>query len=442
MAVDEFKVEVVSNETIKPSSPTPDELRSTFRISVFDQLSPAIYSAVLLFYCSGSGRVGLASDISQRLRSSLSDVLTRFYPLAGRVKENFWIDCSDQGVAYKEAKVSCLLKDILEKPDPAALRKLLPVAVESPEAATSFLLLVQVSFFECGGLAVGVCISHKITDAASLGMLVRAWVGSASNESDGEVVAPNFTISSAFPPQEDLKNLPVVELGKDRCVTRRLVFNSSGIAALRAKASSSAVPQPTRVEAVSALIWKCASNASRRKLGAAPSRLSVLSQAVNLRRTPLQQSAENLMGNLVGSFTGWNEDPGTELPRLVSNLRASMKEYLEAYPKMLKGETESTAKTVLEAAAKFSSLVNSGDVDFYNCSSWCNIPFYEADFGWGRPVWVGFGGSEFKSSIVLIDSRDKEGIEVWLTLRESDMAELDHDQELPEFALVNPGITW
>lgn len=446
MAVGEFKVEVVSTETIKPSSPTPDELKTAFTISLFDQLSPAIYTGVLLFY-PGEGGGGkdarleeLVSDKSRRLRLSLSDVLTRFYPLAGRIKENFWIDCGDGGVAYKEARVNCLLKDFLEKPEPAALKKLLPVAMESAEAGTGSLLAVQASFFECSGLAVGVCISHKVTDGASLGTFVRAWAGSGRDGSSGDVVAPNFAISSVFPPWEDLKNLPVVELAKDHCATRRYVFDPSGMAALRARASSTSVPRPTRVEAVSALIWKCASNATRRRLGD-PSRPSVLSQAVDMRRVLAQPVAETSIGNLVGCFTAQNEDPETDLPSLVNSLRASMSDYLETYPKMLQGEQETVAKTVFEAAGQFSSLMNSEDIDFYNCSSWCNLPLYESDFGWGRPVWVGLVELEFKNSIMLVESRDREGIEVWLTLRESDMAELDHDQELLEFTSLNPAIS-
>ncbi|KAK4792266.1 hypothetical protein SAY86_022701 [Trapa natans] len=435
-AVHELRVEVISEETVKPSSPTPDEIRTTFRISVFDQFSPAIYVPVLLFYRGGDEK---ASDKSRRLRLALSDVLTQFYPLAGRIKENFWVDCSDQGVAYKEAKVGCLLDDILEKPEPAALTKLLPIAVESPESGTGLLLLIQASFFECGGVAVGVCISHKIADGASLGTFLRSWAGSAR----GEVASPSFTISSTFPPREDLKSLPTVELAKDRCVTRRFVFESSRMAALRAKASGPAVPLPTRVEAASALIWKCASNASRRSHGD-PSRPAILSHAVNLRRKPaadLHLSPENSMGNLVGSFTTRNDDAGAEVACLVADMRASRREYMESYPKILQVETpESTAKMVSEAAAQFSSLMNSDGADFYNCSSWCNFRLYETDFGRGRPAWVATGGSEFKNSIVLVDSNDKEGVEVWLTLTETDMTELESDQELLQFALVNPGI--
>ena len=41
-----------------------------------------------------------------RLETSLSDTLSRFYPLAGRyVKDSEWVDYNDEGVEYFEAKV-------------------------------------------------------------------------------------------------------------------------------------------------------------------------------------------------------------------------------------------------------------------------------------------------------------------------------------------------
>lgn len=39
--------------------------------------------------------------------------------------------------------------------------------------------VVQVNFFECGGIVVGVCISHKIVDGATLASFLSAWPGNA-----------------------------------------------------------------------------------------------------------------------------------------------------------------------------------------------------------------------------------------------------------------------
>lgn len=433
----EIKVEIVSRETIKPSSPTDEEVDGAIKLSLFDQLCPVLYVTSLLFYPGGEGRC--IDKSSRRLKSSLADVLTRYYLLAGRIKDNFLIKCNDEGAAYIEARVNCTLKDVLEKPEPLVLKRLFPVNMESTEAALGLLLLVQANFFECGGLAIGVAISHKQCDGSTMSSFIKAWTHMARESA--EVLGPDFSLSALFPPLKHPVDNPVAELPKGPCATRRYVFDSSKVAALKTKAISAAVPEPHRVEAVSAFIWRCAANASRRNLGA-PARLSVLSQAVNLRRRLTPPLPEHSVGNFLGSFHAQNDDPDAELHQLVSNLRVRSKDYMETYPKRLQEGQESAVKAVFEAAGEFGSLMRDENIDFYNCSSWCRFRFYEADFGWGNPIWVALESTEFKNSVVLMDARDGKGVEVWLTLTVLDMEELDRDQELLEFASLNPSITW
>ncbi|XP_060668881.1 minovincinine 19-hydroxy-O-acetyltransferase-like [Ziziphus jujuba] len=84
-----------------------------------------------------------------------------------------------------------------------------------------------------------------------------------------------------------------------KCVSKRFVFDGLSIAALKAKAASESVPQPTRLEVVTDLIWKCAIAAvsARRRPSSTPSNSDdvnaplmqhVLTQAVNLHRTIIQ----------------------------------------------------------------------------------------------------------------------------------------------------------
>ncbi|KAB2617624.1 hypothetical protein D8674_013493 [Pyrus ussuriensis x Pyrus communis] len=65
------------------------------------------------------------------------------------------------------------------------------------------------------------------------------------------------------------------------------------------------------------------------------------------------------------------------------------------------------------------------------------FPFYEPDFGWGKPPWV-TSGTEFKNLIVLMDTRDGDGIEVSLNLKEEDLAIFESTKELLEYASLNP----
>ncbi|KAJ9709679.1 hypothetical protein PVL29_001250 [Vitis rotundifolia] len=88
----EIKVEVISRDTIKPSSPTPAHLRH-FQLSFLDQtLTPTLMPIILFYPMDGD------------VKKTLSKTLIQFYPLAGRVEDNLFIDCSDQGIPYLEAR--------------------------------------------------------------------------------------------------------------------------------------------------------------------------------------------------------------------------------------------------------------------------------------------------------------------------------------------------
>ncbi|KAI3426757.1 uncharacterized protein J3R85_009620 [Psidium guajava] len=435
----ELKVEVVAKETIRPSSPPPDHLRN-FNLSIFDQLTPILYTSVLLFYTSSTN--ASSNHRSSFLKSSLSNVLTRFYPLAGRIRDNLFVDCDDGGAEFVDAKVNLPLSHILDRPCPVSLRKLLPIDTESSEASASRLLLVQANAFRCGSLAVGVCVSHKIADASTLSTFIKAWSATAllGNVIVSIEIPPLDTASARFPPLVEMAAIsPTVVLPKARCATRRYVFDPAKITPL---AASEAVPEPTQVEAVVALVWKCVARISRKK---DPGRPSLLSQAVNLRGRLPEPLPQTTVGNVVGGFKveirPQAEEREMELKKLVSDMREAKWEYFDNYTPRLSGGRGSSM-AIVEAATEFGKLINSGAVDFYNCSSWCGLGLYEAaDFGWGRPAWIGFAGVDYKNSIVLGDARGGGLIEVWLTLSEPDMGALDADEELLRFASLNPSVS-
>ena len=141
MAID-TKVEIIHKETIKPSFPTPDD-RKILKLSLFDQFTPITYTPLVLFYPVNNGdSLASIAEKSQKLKKSLSETLTHFYPLAGRLKENTSIDCNDQGAEFIEARINCLLSEMLKNPDSQILNQFLPAPIESPEAATGHQLLV------------------------------------------------------------------------------------------------------------------------------------------------------------------------------------------------------------------------------------------------------------------------------------------------------------
>ena len=53
----------------------------------------------------------------ERIKKSLSEALTQFYPLAGRGKDGLYVECNDNGVPYVEAVAKCELSEFLENPN-------------------------------------------------------------------------------------------------------------------------------------------------------------------------------------------------------------------------------------------------------------------------------------------------------------------------------------
>ncbi|XVF85153.1 hypothetical protein PTKIN_Ptkin17bG0095700 [Pterospermum kingtungense] len=431
----EFTVETIHEETIKPASPTPPSL-NTFHLSRIDQISP-VYIPLILWYPNDidAGVVddfGKCKERSQRLKKSLSQTLGGFYPFAGRMRSNF-IECNDEGVDYIEARVNCLLQDIFKQPNVELQKKLIPIQMESGEAATGRVLLVKVNFFECGGIAIGICISHKIADMFTLSIFVKSWAAMAQDSS--QVVLPELlSLSSLFPPMDLPSEATEMEVNGEKFPTRRLVFDASKILMLKAKAASTDVPQPTRIEVVTALLWKCAMAAATSNRGGL-TQPSALAQTVNLRKRMNPPQPENCIGNLVSFFIAQTQDFETELQGLVHQLRNGIREFGENSARRL------AFSGILERIQEFSNLYMRGDeIDFYTCSSWCRFELYGADFGWGKPRWVCHVGALHPKLFILVDSSDGEGIEAWVCLSKDEMAFLECNEELLQFASVNPSV--
>ncbi|GFZ00011.1 hypothetical protein Acr_13g0014100 [Actinidia rufa] len=188
------------------------------------------------------------------LKNSLSECLTKFYPLAGRVVNNRFVDCSDVGVPYVEAQAHCHLSEVVANPIPKEFNKFLPCDLDD---IRDLPVLVQVTFFECGGVAVAVNLSHKVADAMSLLTFVNGWAATARGETN--VPPPQFEGAEFFPPIDTTGFRSNTGIVKDNIVTKRFVFTASNIAALRDKFSDTTFGEfprhPSRIEALSSFIW-------------------------------------------------------------------------------------------------------------------------------------------------------------------------------------------
>ncbi|KAI3725542.1 hypothetical protein L1987_65332 [Smallanthus sonchifolius] len=437
-----MELEVISKENIKPSSPTPPHLK-TFNLSILDQLITTPYIPIILYYPNHNGENVLqALKKSMLLKKSLSKTLTQFYPLAGTTKDHLSIDCNDVGASYVLALVHGRCDDFLRQPDHLFMNRFLPIEPSFDGSNVGAPVTnVQVNIFKCGGIAIGVCISHNILDGAAFYTFLKGWANMACGS---EVIYPNLTASSIFPAKSLwLRDISMVFfqslLKHGKCSTKRFVFDSNAIAALKDEATKNGVQKATKVEVVSALIWKCAVAAS--KVACGFDNTSTLTHAVNLRRKLATESSTDFIGNMIWISTAVCQASNElTLHGLVNKVRESIaKVDIEFVNKAQGVDGHVAMQKSLKENGKNGSI---GGVENYNFTSWCNMGFYDIDFGWGKPSWVtgiaGNGAPVFMNLVTLMDTKCYGGIEAWVNLGEEEMKSLQCNNELLAYASLDP----
>ncbi|XP_031254498.1 vinorine synthase-like [Pistacia vera] len=410
-------VEVVSKEKIKPSFPTPHHLHH-YQFSFPDQLSPSFHIPLIYFYNIIDHQLS-NNDIFSNLKSSLSKVLCHYYPLAGCLKDNY-VHCNDDGVVFLKAQVSCQLSQFIQEPTASDFNRFLPY----DDGPINFVLAIQINFFNCGSFAIGVLMSHKIADASSMITFIRNWAATARGESAN--FCPQFVSATLFPPKDIGGLTGTVSVPSEKnIVLRRFVFSGSMIAALREKYSDGGI-HPTRVEVLSSFIWSRFAASTQLKIGV--ERPCLLVHAVNLRKRMHEPLPDDSFGNIAGpSAAIVSEDSESkDCYRLIRKFRNAISKINKDYViKLQNGVFEDFG--VLESDDE--TLNKREVVKFFN-TSLCRFPVYEADFGWGRPIWVAWGGLPYRNVFVLMDTKCGDGIEAWIHLTEVDMAKFEADHDL------------
>ena len=420
-----LEVEAISQDTIKPSFPTPPHLHH-YQLSFLDQLHPLVFMPLIFFY-PNYGEANLSNiEQSDQIKKSLSDALTRFYMLAGRVKDNLYVDCNDEGVNYVEAKANCRLSEFLENPIPGELNKFLPFELDEVNELPA---AVQVTFFNCGGLAIGVLMSHRIIDALSFIMFLNSW--SAIARGDGNIVSPPMDSAKLFPPQDLSGFNPNIGITKDKIVTKRFVFDASAIAEIRGKYSSDdksiEYPRPTRVEALSAFIWSRFMAATQPKPD--PNKIYSIIHAVNLRTKTDPPLPYDYFGNISRfAMSVPSRDIEEGFHGIIKPIREAIKKIDGNFVKMLQ-----QGDLYLKYVKENSSIFLKGELLTLSFTSLCKFPLYEVDFGWGKPAWVSSSKFTFKNLVGFIDTKSGDGIEAWFHLKEEDMDKFETDKELLSF---------
>ena len=449
--MEKIEVSIInSKHTIKPStSSTPLQ---PYKLTLLDQLTPPAYVPIVFFYPITDHVFNLPQTLAD-LRQALSETLTLYYPLSGRVKNNLYIDDFEEGVPYLEARVNCDMTDFLRLRKIECLNEFVPIKPFSMEAISDErypLLGVQVNVFD-SGIAIGVSVSHKLIDGGTADCFLKSW-GAVFRGCRENIIHPSLSEAALlFPPRDDLPEKYADQMeglwfaGK-KVATRRFVFGVKAISSIQDEAKSESVPKPSRVQAVTGFLWKHLIAASRALTsGTTSTRLSIAAQAVNLRT---RMNMETVLDNATGNLIWWAqailelshttpEISDLKLCDLVNLLNGSVKQCNGDYFETFKGkEGYGRMCEYLDFQRTMSSMEPAPDI--YLFSSWTNF-FNPLDFGWGRTSWIGVAGKIESASckfIILVPTQCGSGIEAWVNLEEEKMAMLEQD---PHFlALASP----
>ncbi|MCO5612052.1 hypothetical protein L7F22_066314 [Adiantum nelumboides] len=170
-----MKVVIRHAKLVKPESETPEEVIWTSNI---DLVIPRIHTPSVYFYKpkSGEGQDVFSFNV---METSLARVLVPFYPMAGRLQKNasgrIEINCNGDGVLLVEASIDASVADFGDFAPTIALKQLLPKVTYTEDISAYPLLVVQVTFFRCGGVSLGVGMQHHVADGMSGLHFINTW---------------------------------------------------------------------------------------------------------------------------------------------------------------------------------------------------------------------------------------------------------------------------
>ncbi|KAJ4721652.1 Vinorine synthase-like [Melia azedarach] len=366
-----MEITIISTEIIKPSSPTPAHLR-THKFFLPDNFGSNEYFSMILFYSSTQSKD--AMKISSHLKNSLSKTLTYYYPLAGQNKDGASIDCNDHGAFFIETQVAVGdMSELLQKNDSNLFKQLVPLNEVAGGANDIKNVVVDYS-----------SIRPPYDAYASLGSLYEQ---NHRHCNPTEMVGKHFT------------------------------FDGRKIAALREKIGRGGyLDHPTRFEAISALISGTLikqANVNRETHESTTKQIAVVS-AINLRDKVVPPLPPQSLGNIstIG-ITKFPIDKGIDYHDLAVEINKSVKNVVDQY------------KRNMHVGSLVKGLENSMA---FHISDVSRLPFYEADFGWGKPVLLSFIPGNYKAAC-LTPTNDGAGVQAFITLSKEEMAKFEQDPE-------------
>ncbi|KAF9617315.1 hypothetical protein IFM89_035296 [Coptis chinensis] len=409
-------VTVQGTAVVQPFEETPKE---TLWTSNVDQLFRVHIPSVYFYRPDGSSNFFDASV----LRDALSKVLVPFYPVAGRLKKDkngrLEIECSGEGVLFFEAYTESILDDLGDFEPSMELMQLIPRISEGYDIFSYPLMLLQVTYFKCGGVSLGVAAQHTLVDGASGTHFFNSWARAVRGL---DVKIPPFVdrtlllarkpptpsfphVEHQPPPCIESKNQKLECQTNPKCAAvATLKISRHQINLLKGLCrDESNLVTFSSYEVLAGHIWRCASKAR----GLSYEQETTVSTVVDGRTRLNPPLPFGYVGNALFHVTPKATSGDLVSKPLIYAVQKVHETLVRADDKYLR-----SAIDYLELQSDLSGLVR-GPHTFGNpnlgFTSWCRMQLHDADFGWGRPFYVGPGSIMHEGLAYLLPSPSDDG---------------------------------
>ncbi|XP_065869325.1 shikimate O-hydroxycinnamoyltransferase [Euphorbia lathyris] len=406
-------INVKESTLVQPAEETP---RVGLWNSNVDLVVPRFHTPSVYFYRPTGAPNFFDPDV---IKTALSKALVPFYPMAGRLRRDedgrIEINCNAQGVLLVLADTTSVVDDFGDFAPTLELKKLIPTVDYSGGISTFPLLVLQITHFKCGGVSLGVGMQHHVADGFSGLHFVNTWSDMARGL---DLTVPPFIdrtlLRARDPPQPAFHHVEYqpppslkacAETTKPDSTTVSIFkLSREQLNVLKSKAKEDGnTTSYSSYEMLAGHVWR--STCRARGLGDdQETKLYIATDGRSRLQPPLPPG---YFGNVI--FTATPIAVGGDLiskptwyaaGRIHDALVRMDHDYLRS------------ALDYLELQPDLSALVRGAHT--FKCpnlgiTSWVRLPIHDADFGWGRPIFMGPGGIAYEGLSFILPSSTNDG---------------------------------
>ncbi|KAF9617311.1 hypothetical protein IFM89_035292 [Coptis chinensis] len=396
----------VKEETIvQPVEKTPRQILWTTSI---------MYKSQAFIYIS---LMGIQTFFSPNvLRDALSKVLVPFYPFAGKLKWNnegrLEIDCNGDGALFIEAETESVIEDLGEFLTSEEITQLIPKVDYTKDISSYPVVRIQVTYFKCGGVSLGVVMAHSVGDGDAGLNFICSWSGVARGIG---IKIPPFIdrtlLRARDPPTPSFPHIeyqppPTMQPSQysNSFTASMFRLSSHHINLLKAQcAEGSDTVRYSSFEVIAAHVWRCACWAR----GLVECQESKLTIPVDGRSRLSPPFPPGYLGNAI-----FNVTPMATAGEILSKPFIDIVRKIHEHLVMVDDEyIRSAIDYSAMQPSVFDLIYGANSVNCPNIAitSWYQMPIHEAEFGLGRPIYMGPGAILCEGLAYILPSPVEDG---------------------------------